>query len=146
LGGAAFLAGDSELALEMFARAREGARRPLHRLRALIDLGSAQASLGGSIETLEKARVLAADSGALEHLVRAELAIARVLIHRFELAAAGSHLASSIETARRYKLAILSEALIVDSLRVALIGDASAAERALDKSVLSRTTRTSLAL
>lgn len=134
-GNAAVLAGDAEGALELFLRARGRARRPVQRLRALLDLGSAQALLEGSTETLEEVRALAEDSGALEYGMRAELAIACALIDRFDLEAASAHTAKCIETSRRYKLALLPEGLVVEARRLALAGDLPAARGTLDEVV-----------
>jgi predicted ATPase/DNA-binding CsgD family transcriptional regulator len=126
-GNAALLSADPQGALELFLRARAGARRPIQRLRALLDLGAAQALLDGSTGTLDEVRALAMDAGALDYGMRAELAIARALIDRFELAAAAAHLAECIETSRRYKLALLPEALVVEARRLALAGEQPAA-------------------
>ncbi len=122
-GHAALLSGEAADALDLFLRARERARRPVQRLRALLDLGSARALLEGSTETLEEVRKLAVESGALEYGMRAELAIASALIDRFDLGPAAEHAAECVETSRRYNLALLPEALVVEARRLALAND-----------------------
>jgi len=122
-GNAALLSGDARGALELFLRARDIAHRPVQRLGALLDLGSAQALLDGSIDTLAEVLALALESGALEYAMRAELAIARTLIDRFDLVGAAAHAAECIETSRRYNLALLPEGLVLEARRLALAGD-----------------------
>jgi len=130
-GNAALLSGDGQDALALFVRARDEGRRPLHRLRALLDLGSAQAQIDGSIETLDEVRALAMDTGALEYATRAQLTMAGTLIDRFDLSAAATCLAACLETSRRYGLPQLSDALVLEARRVALAGDCQAGARML---------------
>jgi DNA-binding CsgD family transcriptional regulator len=132
-GNAAMLSGDAQGARELFLRAREGARGPVQRLGALLDLGSAEALLDDSIDTLDEVRALAMESGALECGMRAELAIARALIDRFDLAGASTHAAACIETSRRYKLPLLSEGLVVEARCLALAGEPATAWALLDE-------------
>ncbi|MFN2545043.1 MAG: LuxR C-terminal-related transcriptional regulator, partial [Actinomycetota bacterium] len=130
-GHAALLFGDAQGALDVFGRARQEARRPLGVVRAVLDLGTVQALLEGSIDTLHEAHRLAVEAGALEYATRAQLAIAQTLIDRFDLETAAEELAACLDTARRYRLAVLPKVLAVEARRLALAGDTSGAVRML---------------
>jgi DNA-binding CsgD family transcriptional regulator/tetratricopeptide (TPR) repeat protein len=126
-GRASLAAGDADGALELFGRAHDSARRPLQRLRALLDVGTARALLDGSTDALEEVRAVAAEYGALDYGVRADLAVAATLVDRFDLGAAGEHTQRCIDQSRRYHLSVLPDALVLEARRLALTADLAGA-------------------
>ena len=146
-GNAAFHAGDAERALEELRRARDDSSGAVvQRMRALIELGSVEASTTGEIGSLEAARTIAVEVGAVSTHVRAELAIGDTLVRGFELDQAGTVLAGCIETARRFRLALLSQALDVEAQRLALIGSEELAVAAIHEAGSAPVARAVLAL
>jgi DNA-binding CsgD family transcriptional regulator len=133
-GQAAFLAGEVEHALATLARARyEAGHSPLARIRALLDLGAIESAVTGDLESLTAARESAVEAGAVSSEARADMLIGSALVSGFELDRAGEHLARCIRTCRRYRLALLSEALAVEAQRLALANSEREAAAAIDE-------------
>lgn len=122
-GNAAFLNGDADTALSTLRRARdESGDAPIPRIRALLDLGSVEAIVAGDVSSLESARLLSADAGAVSSEARAEILMAEAALMRFDLASAAGLLERPILTARKYGLALLTEALAIEDELHALAG------------------------
>jgi DNA-binding CsgD family transcriptional regulator len=128
-GAVALLEGDADAAREtLHGAVAEAGEAPVARLAAFIELGALDASTTGSLDTLRSAREMAERSGAVSALARIDLLVGSTFVDRFRLDEAAATLHSSIDIARRYRLATLSEALAVESQRAALAGSPSGNE------------------
>lgn len=132
-GNAAFLAGDAEGAIHALEGARDAAGDDVvTRIPALVDLGRVQAAIRGDTASLGSARGLAANAGAVSAAVRADILIAATCVERFALSDAEGAATAAVDGAKRYGLALLTDATAVEAERRALMpGDADAA-RACD--------------
>jgi DNA-binding CsgD family transcriptional regulator len=130
-GNAAFLAGDGDAAIRLLEAALEGAGDDLvARISASIDLGRVETATRGDTKSLQAAIRMAHDAGAVSSAAQAEVLMAKAAVDRFALDEAEILLAPAIESARRYQLAPLNEALAAEAERRALLPGDDEAERA----------------
>src|SRR5439155_24193254 len=116
LGNAAYLAGDAAGALDALERACDAAGDDVvRRIPALVEFGRVQAAIRGETASLESVRALAAGAGAVSAEVRANIIIAQARVERFALAGTAEAAARAVDDARRYGLALISDAAGVDA-------------------------------
>jgi ATP/maltotriose-dependent transcriptional regulator MalT len=131
--------GDLDAAHAAFKEARDIAEREgmtSWLINSLLEIGRLERPEGADRPvSLEQARDLAHQSGAVGTEARAELELAIHQMDRYHLTSAGQAMKRCLDVCRRYHLPLRSEALVIDAALSALGGNRGAMESSIEEAL-----------